>query len=70
MDANTIIQAIIQAIGSVGFPIVACIYMAYIHNESEIRHSLERKEMTEAVNRNTTVLEIIKDHLNIGDDGK
>ena len=66
MDAN----AIIQAIGSVGFPIVACIYMAYIHNESEIRHSQERKEMTEAVNRNTTVLEIIKDHLNIGDDGK
>ena len=66
MDAN----AIIQAIGSVGFPIVACIYMAYIHNESEIRHSEERREMTEAVNRNTNVLEIIKDHLNIGDDGK
>lgn len=66
MDVNVIIQAI----GSVGFPIVACIYMAYIHNESEIRHSQERKEMTEAVNRNTTVLEIIKDHLNIGDDGK
>lgn len=63
-------DAIIQAIGSVGFPIVACIYMAYIHNESEIRHSEERKEMTEAVNRNTTVLEIIKDHLNIESDEK
>lgn len=66
MDVNVIMQAI----GSVGFPIVACIYMAYIHNESEIRHSEERREMTEAINRNTTILEIIKDHLGIGDDKK
>lgn len=66
MDVN----AIMQAIGTVGFPIVACIYMAYIHNESEIRHSQERKEMTEAINRNTLVMEIIKDRLGIGDDEK
>lgn len=61
MDVNIIMQAI----GSVGFPIVACLYMAYIHNESEIRHSNERKEMTEAINNNTKVLEIIKDRLHI-----
>ena len=61
MDVNIIMQAI----GSVGFPIVACIYMAYIHNESEIRHSKERIEMTEAINNNTKVLEIIKDRLHI-----
>lgn len=66
MDVN----AIMQAISTIGFPIVACIYMAYIHNESEIRHSEERQEMTEAINRNTTVLEIIKDRLDIGDDEK
>ena len=66
MDVN----AIMQAIGTVGFPIVACIYMAYIHNESEIRHSKERQEMTEAINRNTMVIEIIKDRLSIGDDEK
>lgn len=66
MDVNVIMQAI----GTVGFPIVACIYMAYIHNESEIRHSQERKEMTEAINRNTLVMEIIKDRLGIGDDEK
>lgn len=66
MDVN----AIMQAIGTVGFPIVACIYMAYIHNESEIRHSKERQEMTEAINRNTMVMEIIKDRLNIGSDEK
>ena len=62
MDVN----AIIQAIGSLGFPIVACIYMAYIHNESEIRHSEERKAMTDAINGNTLVLEVIKDRLGIG----
>ena len=61
MDVNMIIQAI----GSVGFPIVACIYMAYMHNESEIRHSEERKALTEAINGNTLVLEIIKDRLGI-----
>lgn len=66
MDVN----AIMQAISTIGFPIVACIYMAYIHNESEIRHSEERKEMTEAINRNTTVMEIIKDRMGIGDDEK
>ncbi|MBO6229298.1 MAG: hypothetical protein J6O50_01925 [Ruminiclostridium sp.] len=49
---------------------MACIYMAYIHNESEIRHSKERQEMTEAINRNTMVMEIIKDRLNIGSDEK
>lgn len=66
MDVN----AIMQAIGTVGFPIVACIYMAYIHNESEIRHSQERQEMTDAINRNTMVIEIIKDRMNIGSDEK
>lgn len=60
------INVIIQAIGSVGFPIIACIYMAYIHNESEIRHSDERKAMTDAINGNTLVLEVIKDRAGIG----
>ncbi len=66
MDVN----AIMQAISTIGFPIVACIYMAYIHNESEIRHSQERKEMTDAINRNTTVIEIIKDRMGIEGDEK
>lgn len=66
MDVN----AIMQAIGTVGFPIVACIYMAYIHNESEIRHSQERQEMIDAINRNTMVIEIIKDRMNIGSEEK
>lgn len=53
-------QELINAIGSVGFPIVACIYMAYIHNESEKRHSNERTEMTKAITEMNSLLEYIK----------
>ena len=62
------INLIMQAIGSVGFPIVACIYMAWMHNDSEVRHSEERKEMVDAINRNTTVLELSKERLHISND--
>lgn len=59
-------QEIINAIGSVGFPIVACCYMAWMHNESERqriedekRHSDERNRMTEALTKMNTTLEYI-----------
>lgn len=66
MDYNTIIQAI----GSVGFPIVACMYMAWLHNDSEVRHSEERANLTKAINDLTIVVTLIKDRLHIeeGDD--
>ena len=63
MDYN----AIIQAIGSLGFPIVACFYLAYIHNDSEKRHSEERSKLTEAINNNTIILSVIKDRIGIED---
>lgn len=53
-------QELINAIGSLGFPIVACIYMAYIHNESEKRHSDERAAMTKAITEMNDLLEYIK----------
>lgn len=52
-------QELINAIGSVGFPIVACVYMAYIHNEQEKRHSDERAQMTEALTKMNVTLEHI-----------
>ena len=54
-------QELINAIGSVGFPIVACIYMAYIHNDSEKRHSEERVNMTEALTKMNVMLQQIID---------
>ena len=57
MDVTTISQLV----GSLGFPIVACCYLAWMHNESETRHSQERKEMTNAITGNTLVLEGLKE---------
>lgn len=56
-------QELLNAIGSVGFPIVACIYMAYIHHDSEKRHSDERAKMTEALTKMNTMLEHINNIL-------
>ncbi len=56
-------QEILNAIGSVGFPIVACCYMAYIHNQSEVRHSDERAKMTSALVEMNTLLKHINDLL-------
>lgn len=64
---------LINMIGSLGFPIAACCYMAWMHHQSEEqrisdeqRHSDERKGMTEALTKmNVTlnyILDFIKDH--------
>ena len=63
-------QQFIDAIGSVGFPIAACVYMAYLHHTSEERrvtdeqrHSDERKSMTEALTKMNTTLDYILDFI-------
>lgn len=66
MDVN----AIAGLIGSVGFPIAACIYMAWLHHEtqqqqieSEQRHSNERTAMTEAITKMNVTLDYILDFI-------
>ena len=61
---------IISAIGTLGFPIVACIYMAWLHHtseeariETEQRHSNERTALTEAITKMNTTLEFILDYI-------
>ena len=57
MDANFLLTAI----GSLGFPIVACI-MLYKHlNEERESHALEIKELKKSLDRNTLILEKLKD---------
>lgn len=63
-------QEIINAIGTLGFPIVACIYMAWLHNDSEKRHSDERAAMTEAITKMNTMLEHISRILEKDESGK
>lgn len=66
MDANTIITLV----GSLGFPIVACIGMAYFFaksndnyrldtKEASLRHKEEIDKMAEAINNNTKALELL-----------
>ena len=57
---------IIEMISSVGFPIAACVYVAWLHHtseerriEAEERHSNERKGMTEAITKMNVTLDYI-----------
>lgn len=50
------VELLTQLIGSLGFPIVACIYMAVTQQKSEERHSKEVDELRKAVNNNTNVM--------------
>ena len=56
MDVN----GIMQAIGSVGFPIVACMVMFnYLEKERE-SHKEEIQSVTQALNENTKIIEQLK----------
>lgn len=70
MDAN----AIIQMVGSLGFPIVACIAMGWYvkyqtdQNNKEVKemrdeHRREIEKVTEALNNNTLAIQKLSDHL-------
>lgn len=70
MDANTLITMI----GSLGFPIVACIAMGWFFarvndnyrndiKELQSTHREEVKAMTEAINNNTLVIQKLIDEM-------
>lgn len=59
MDANTIITMV----GSLGFPIVACIGMAYFCNRIITDNRADYKDITQAINNNTIVIQKLIDKL-------
>lgn len=59
MDFNTVIAAI----GSLGFPIVACILMGYMFIKFTDNYRADIKSMTEIVNNNTLALNKLIDKL-------
>lgn len=59
MDLNTIAGVI----GSLGFPIVACCYMAWSNEKESQRHQDEMMKTVEAINNNTLALTKLADKL-------
>lgn len=50
------VTQVMQAIGSLGFPIVACCALFYYLNKEQESHKEEMGAVTEALNRNTDAL--------------
>ena len=59
MDVNVILQAIT----SVGFPVVMCIMLMYHVKEMATKHKDESDKFAEALNNNTLVLQKLCDKL-------
>ena len=57
------IQAISTLIGSLGFPIAACIAMFSMLNKERDQRIQEMEKFTEAINNNTLALEALKGKL-------
>ena len=60
MDIGTITNII----GSLGFPIAACIYMACVNAKQTEAHKEEMSKMTEAVNELKVAITSLVDKLN------
>lgn len=59
MDVN----AIITLVGSLGFPIAACIAMGFFVREMLSSHREESNKMTEAIQNNTLVIQKLIDKM-------
>ena len=62
------IEQIANLIGSLGFPIAACIYMAYVNAKQTEAHKEEMSKITEAVNELKVAITSLVDKIsNIAD---
>lgn len=60
------VQTITTLIGSLGFPIAACIACFSMLNKERDEHKQEMAKVTEAINNNTLALEALKGKLDNG----
>lgn len=61
MDVNTFMQAV----GSLGFPVVCCAVLFYYLNKERESHAEEVKAMTQALNQNTNIMIELKSMLSL-----
>lgn len=59
MDGN----AVLQAISTVGFPIVMCLILVYLVYRMNEQHKEEMNKMNEALNNNTLAIQHLTDML-------
>ena len=56
---------LLQAIATVGFPIVMCMVLMWYIKDTNDKHKEETKQFTEALNKNTLVLQKLCDNLGV-----
>ena len=56
-------QVILNAISTVGFPIVMCLILLYVVNKQNEEHKEEMAKITESLNNNTLVIQHLTDTL-------
>lgn len=61
-------QAIITAISTVGFPIVMCLILLKFQRDQSAEHKEETEKFTEALNKNTLVLQKLCDKIGVEND--
>lgn len=54
-------QVIINAISTVGFPIVMCLILLYVVEKQNEEHKEEMAKITESLNNNTLVIQHLTD---------
>lgn len=59
MDAQTLIQLI----GSLGFPIVACVFLYISNTKESTLHKEEVSELKKTIDSNTLALNLILEHI-------
>ena len=55
------ISGVTSAIGSLGFPIVACVILFWYLNKERESHATEIDKLRESLDKNTEILEKLKD---------
>lgn len=59
------VQAVLTAISTVGFPIVMCLILLKFQRDESKLHKEETEKFTEALNRNTIVLQKLCDKMGV-----
>lgn len=62
-DKSMDINAIVSAIGSLGFPIVACTALFWQNWKQSEQHKAETDKLSESLNNNTLVMQKLLDKL-------